>query len=565
MTILFYIEVLFALLFSVLLIIKNFSILSIIAFILGLIFSVWFGFCSYAFFKNTTQKRMIKLRKTMQYVPFVCIAIFIMSRTIDAESLNGREFMDGILAVYWICLIIFNRILLFRLNDKRVQKYFPKLIGFNVKKKHSVFFEIIEWVDAIIQAACVVFLFTVFIFQLYVIPSESMVSQFMIGDRVAGVKFLSGPTFPLSSFRFPQFHKYERGDVVIIRNPHYENEPNNELKFFMSQLIQYFTLTTVNINKDENGNVKADPLVKRIVGLAGEKVMLVDGVLYIKKAGEKEFKPFDESSYVIWNLSALPQSELKYVRDKEKMTTEKLNKLQSVEALRANVDFAEAEKEADILIQKMKEIKGKPDSVFSANDFLSKGQYLINRMAQDNEIIASKILTTDGGLIWFENFLKGQNTQKNFSKYNLYEKRNAQLNVLIKTAFGKLFVRNAELYKENASKEKLVSDEERINIIGELEEYLFYLAFSSQRNMNEFPQGEEEYIPEGNYFMMGDNRFNSLDMRHEYKYHIEELNADDQFSILFITNVKPRYIPSSKMLGTVNFILYPFSRFGKVK
>lgn len=565
MAILFYIEVLFALLFSGLLIIKNAGGLSMLAVLFGLIFSVWLGFCGYAFLKNATQKRMIRLRKTMEYVPFVFIAVFILSRAKGAESFSGREFMDGILAVYCIFLIIFNRILLFRLHDKRVQKYFPQITGFDVKKRRSVFFEILEWVDAIIQAACVVLLFTVFIFQLYVIPSESMVSQFMIGDRVAGVKFLSGPTFPLSSFRFPQFHTYERGDVVIIRNPHYENEPNNELKFFMSQLIQYLTLTTVNINKDENGSVKADPLVKRVVGLAGEKVMLVDGVLYIKKAGEKEFKPLDESAYVTWNLSALPQSQLKYVRDTEKMTTEKLNRLQSVETLRANVDFAEAEKEADILIQKMKEIKGKPDSVFSVNEFLNKGQYLITRMAQDNEIIASKILTTDGGLTWFENFLKGQYTKKNISEYNLYEKRNAQLNVLIKTAFGKLFVRNAELYKANASNEKLASDEERIHIIGELEEYVFYLAFSTQRNMNEFPQGEEEYIPEGNYFMMGDNRFNSLDMRHEYTYHIEELNADDQFSMLFITNVRPRSIPASKMLGTVNFILYPFSRFGKVK
>lgn len=143
--------------------------------------------------------------------------------------------------------------------------------------------------------------------------------------------------------------------------------------------------------------------------------------------------------------------------------------------------------------------------------------------------------------------------------------RNAQLNVLIKLGFGKLLVRNAELYKANVSDAVFSSDAERQAIINELGEYLYYLALSSQRNMDEFPKGEEEYIPENCYFMMGDNRFNSTDMRHEYQYHLEALNKDDPMSMMFVTNVAPRYIHSSRMLGTVNLILFPRARFGLVK
>ena len=352
--------------------------------------------------------------------------------------------------------------------------------------------------------------------------------------------------------------------MVIIRNPHYEDDPNNELKFFTSQLVQYLTLTMVNINKDESGRIKADPLVKRIVGVGGEKLMLVDGVLYIKKAGEKDFKVFDESAYAVWDLSKLPQSSLKYVKD-VKMNTEDLNRLQSVEAWRAKVDFDEAEKEALALVKKMKEIKSKPDKVFSAKDFLSKAQYLVTQMARDNEAIASKILTTDGGLTWFENFLTSWKKPIENNSYNLYEMRNAQLDLLIKLSFGKLLVRNAELYKANVSEAVFSSDTERQAIINELGEYLYYLALSSQRNMDEFPKGEEEYIPENCYFMMGDNRFNSTDMRHEYQYHLEALNKDDPMSMMFVTNVAPRYIHSSRMLGTVNLILFPRARFGLVK
>ena len=561
MSILFYVESVLSLLFSVLLVIKNASGLAVIAAVLGSAYSIWTAFCIFSFFKNRTVNTMLVMRKTMEYVPYIFMACFIMSRAVQTGQ--DRSTLDAILAFYWIVMVVYNGVLLFRLKDKRLPKYFPDLPELP-KKKSSIISEILDWADAILQAACIVLLFSVFVLQLYVIPSESMVQQFMIGDRVAGFKVAAGPTFPLSSFRFPQIYNYKRGDVVIIRNPHYEDDPNNELKFFTSQLVQFLTLTMVNINKDESGRIKADPLVKRIVGVGGEKLMLVDGVLYIKKAGEKDFKVFDESAYAVWDLSKLPQSSLKYVKD-VKMNTEDLNRLQSVEAWRAKVDFDEAEKEALALVKKMKEIKSKPDNVFSAKGFLSKAQYLVTQMARDNEAIASKILTTDGGLTWFENFLTSWKKPIENNSYNLYEMRNAQLDLLIKLSFGKLLVRNAELYKANVSDAVFSSDAERQAIINELGEYLYYLALSSQRNMDEFPKGEEEYIPENCYFMMGDNRFNSTDMRHEYQYHLEALNKDDPMSMMFVTNVAPRYIHSSRMLGTVNLILFPRARFGLVK
>ena len=561
MSILFYVESVLSLLFSVLLVIKNASGLAVIAAVLGSAYSIWTAFCIFSFFKNRTVNTMLVMRKTMEYVPYIFMACFIMSRAVQTGQ--DRSTLDAILAFYWIVMVVYNGVLLFRLKDKRLPKYFPDLPELP-KKKSSIISEILDWADAILQAACIVLLFSVFVLQLYVIPSESMVQQFMIGDRVAGFKVAAGPTFPLSSFRFPQIYNYKRGDVVIIRNPHYEDDPNNELKFFTSQLVQYLTLTMVNINKDESGRIKADPLVKRIVGVGGEKLMLVDGVLYIKKAGEKDFKVFDESAYAVWDLSKLPQSSLKYVKD-VKMNTEDLNRLQSVEAWRAKVDFDEAEKEALALVKKMKEIKSKPDNVFSAKGFLSKAQYLVTQMARDNEAIASKILTTDGGLTWFENFLTSWKKPIENNSYNLYEMRNAQLDLLIKLSFGKLLVRNAELYKANVSEAVFSSDAERQAIINELGEYLYYLALSSQRNMDEFPKGEEEYIPENCYFMMGDNRFNSTDMRHEYQYHLEALNKDDPMSMMFVTNVAPRDIHSSRMLGTVNLILFPRARFGLVK
>ena len=561
MVLLFYLDSIFIFLFSCLLPVNNFNGLSCVSCVLGITLSFVSFFFTHKFIKTKTLKHLAIIQKISEYFPYLSISFFIMSR-VHAKS--GLYVLDMILALYWIFIVVYNQIILFRLNPKRIKKYFDDIPEPDEKKKRSLLFGIIDWADAILQAACIVLLFNVFILQLYIIPSESMVSEFMVNDRVMGLKISAGPTFPLSSFRFPQIHKYQRGDVVIIRHPHYKDEPYNDLKFLTSQFIQMMTLTMVNINKDQNGNIKPDPLVKRIVGMGGEKVMLVDGKLYIKKKGEADFNLFDESAYAKWDLSKLPKTELQYVQE-IKVKPVELEKLESVESWRSAVDFEEAIKEAEHLIKKMKEIKGKPDTVFSAKDFLNKGQYLINNMAKDNDVISAKILTTNGGLIWFENFLTGWKSavDKNKKDYNLYELRNAQLNVLIKLAFGKLFIRNAELYKENSSEEKFVNDKERQNIINELEDYIFYLMWSRQRNMNEFPE-EDEYIPDDAYFMMGDNRFNSTDMRHQYNPHLESLCEKDPYTIMFITNVKPQYIKSSQMLGTVNLILFPFSRFGKI-
>ncbi len=560
MVLFFYFEVFLLFVGSFLVLINNLYAYSILAFILGMAFTAWTAFCVFSFFKKKKQKALYNLRKTLEYAPFVLVASFIMSRVSVSTNLYT---LDAILSLNWVLFILCNFYALHILQDKRVKKYFAELPEIQNEKEHSILFEILDWIDAIVQAICIVLLFTLFVVQLYVIPSESMVPEFMIGDRVMGVKLGAGPGLPLSSYRFPSLHKYRRGDIVIIRNPHYEDEPDNEIKFFGTQVVQYLTLTMVNINRDDSGKIKADPLVKRVVAVEDEKVMLVDGKLYIKKAGERKFKEYDESAYATWDISALPKSELQRVHD-IRMDTETLNQLESVESLRAKVDFKSALKQADELIAKMKKIKNQDSKAFSSSDFLSKRDYLINQMLKDNQIISAKILDDNGGVFWFEDFLKdwSKDGLEKFEKYNLYEKRNAQLNILIKLAFGKLFIRNAELYRENISDEEFENDDERNAILSELESYLMYVMYSRSRNMNEFPVGEEEYIPKDCFFMMGDNRFNSTDMRHDYQFHLEALDNEDNTSILFVTNVKPRYIHKSRMLGTVNLIIYPFSRFG---
>ena len=550
----------FANIFSISLIFKGGGFLSIIAFVLAISFSGSLTFFSFLYsFKKKYDKYFI-VKKMLEYLPLVSVAFFIIAGVFA----NVFYALDAFLALLWLVMTICTIVMLFLLRKKAIKEQHPEL--FKKAKRSGVLFVILDWIDAICQAACIVLLLQFFIFQLYLIPSESMVPTFMIGDRVIGIKCTAGPTFPLSAFRFPQARKYKRGDVVIVRNPNYDSDPNNDLKFFTSQLIQLLTLTMVNINVDRNGKIKTDPLVKRIVACPNEKLMLVDGVLYIKKAGMKEWQVQDEKSYAVWNLESLPKSELKYVKD-TKVGTQILNMLESIEATRKNLNFYQAIKEAKEIVAKMEKLKDIPDSTFKMEEIVKKDELLLDSIVLKDMEIASKILTTNGALRWFSAFMT--DWQNHWESPNvessLYEKRFAQFNALIKLAVGRLLLRDVELLKQNLTSSEVMNDDERQNLLNEIKGYYYYLALSGQRNMDEFPKGEEDYIPEGCFFMMGDNRFNSTDMRHGYKIYQTEVDKNDPFSIRYLTNIDPKYIKEDRMLGTANLIFWPTERMGLVK
>ncbi|EFW39236.1 signal peptidase I [Treponema phagedenis] len=549
-----------ALIFSFLYPVQNMHGLAFFATVASLIFTACFIFFLFRLIKKQLLKDFIITRKLLEYFPFVLMTCFILSR-IGRE--NTPHTFDVILGSIWFIATALSIVSLFLIGKKRVYKIFPQLPEIE-KTKKSLLLGTLEWIDAFVQAACLVLLINIFIFQLYAIPSESMVPGFMIGDRLLVFKTSAGPYFPLSSFRLPQWKQYARGDIVVFSNPNYPDTPETRLKTFLSQLVYMLTFTQKNINVDPvTKQPKADPLVKRITGIPGEKLMLVDGVLYSKTKDSKDFMPVEaDKTYATWDLNTLSQSELRLVH-RIVLSPQEMELVNSIESKRAKLNFAEAEKEANSIVARLAYLKEGRD-VADASEFITRNQHEINTLFGTSSDISRKILTTNGGLAWFKKFMLdwAPYWKEHATEETLYRQRFAQMNALVKLCFGKLILRNIELINSAATEETFESDSQRNELLNEAALYAAFLDIARARNMDEFPTGEGNYIPENCYFMMGDNRLNSTDMRHSYVNHLEPADTHDPSSILFSSNVEPKVIPAEKILGTTNFRFWPLSRIG---
>jgi signal peptidase I len=62
--------------------------------------------------------------------------------------------------------------------------------------------------------------------------------------------------------------------------------------------------------------------------------------------------------------------------------------------------------------------------------------------------------------------------------------------------------------------------------------------------------------------MMGDNRFNSLDMRHSYDDTFSPVSALDPVPVFYYSNMAPQSVGAKSILGTPIFRIWPVNRLG---
>ena len=172
-----------------------------------------------------------------------------------------------------------------------------------------------EWLDAIVWAVVAALIIRTFLFEAYTIPSSSMEKSLLVGDYLVVSKIGYGPRIPNTPLAFPFVHHtlpwsktaksyienpqlpYKRlpGTTEIKRNdPIVFNFPagdtvsevyQSNVTFY--QLCRYFGRDKVMSDKKQFGNIITRPVdkrenyVKRLIGMPGDTLQIIDGIVYI--------------------------------------------------------------------------------------------------------------------------------------------------------------------------------------------------------------------------------------------------------------------------------------------
>ncbi|MCE5257156.1 MAG: signal peptidase I [Spirochaetaceae bacterium] len=157
------------------------------------------------------------------------------------------------------------------------------------KRKQQKRNALVDWLMAILWAACVVLIINQYVFQNYQIPSESMVDTLRIGDMIFVDKFSFGPELLPGVVKLPGVSRPKRGQIIVFENPSYISK--GPVFTVAQQMIYMLTLTLVDIDRDQNGEQRVHYLIKRAVGTGGDTIRIQQGEVFIRPEGMRDFVP----------------------------------------------------------------------------------------------------------------------------------------------------------------------------------------------------------------------------------------------------------------------------------
>ncbi|MEW5814949.1 MAG: signal peptidase I [Spirochaetota bacterium] len=150
------------------------------------------------------------------------------------------------------------------------------------KKKNFI----LDWLEAFLWAAGVVFLINQYLFQAYEIPSGSMSDTLLIKDRIFVNKFIYGPELLPGVVKLPGLTEPKRDEVIIFESPAYISK--GPIFDILQRIIYMLTLSLVNLDRGKSGEEKAHFLIKRAIGIDGDRIR------FNKINGEMEIRPWGE-------------------------------------------------------------------------------------------------------------------------------------------------------------------------------------------------------------------------------------------------------------------------------
>lgn len=166
---------------------------------------------------------------------------------------------------------------------------FRKRRALRKKAKQNRLPPVLDWVISIFVIIIFVMLINMFLFQNYRIPSESMVPELLVGDLIFVEKVSFGPELLPGVLKLTARRTPQRGEVVSFESDVYALEgPLPELFY---RFVYFITLSSVNLRTDANNNVLKDLLIKRVIGLEGDRVREFEGRFEILPVCEDEWQP----------------------------------------------------------------------------------------------------------------------------------------------------------------------------------------------------------------------------------------------------------------------------------
>lgn len=206
------------------------------------------------------------------------------------------------------------------------------------KKRGNFTDTLLDWVDAIIFAVIAAMVIKIFWFEAFTIPSPSMEKTLYTGDYLFVTKLAYGPKIPQTPLSVPLVHntlplsgkesystliqnKYrrlkgfgrvKRGDIVVF------SFPNGDTVLKQAPQADYYSLVRLNAGQrsfveQSLGPIivrpkdKKDNYVKRCVAVSGDTLEVREGVVYVNGVREPERKTLQSSYTVITKGSPINQ------------------------------------------------------------------------------------------------------------------------------------------------------------------------------------------------------------------------------------------------------------------
>jgi len=227
--------------------------------------------------------------------------------------------------------LLTERYLSFRRKRIRIRK--------EKQKKKNV---ILDWVEAFLWAAGVVLLINQYLLQAYQIPSGSMIDTLLVGDRIFVNKIIYGPELLPGVGKIPSPIRPTRNEIIIFKNPAYISRGP---VFDVAQRIIYMlTLSLVDIDRDEFGQPRPQFLIKRAVGVGGDRFLSQRGNLFIRPAGEDRW--FNENEFNA--LRGANHNVVRLLRDQDYVVLEAAGRAAGLNQLMIPVPHALAARAAPV-------------------------------------------------------------------------------------------------------------------------------------------------------------------------------------------------------------------------